>query len=154
MKSSSANPVSPFSRIKYLDPTNPSQEEILIQTRLLDLVRLRIAHLRAGPKDVDLLKNALAALGETPGRIEGIAAWQGSALYSERECAAFALAEGLIAEPPVPVSLDVIGEARNHFNDAEMIHLVLTIFSSNDRHHQEERASRSYDPERWDGVDI
>lgn len=144
MKSTTTNPLYPFSRIDYLDPSEPSQEEILIQSSLLNLVRLRITLLHDGKMYVDLLKNTLAAAGETQNRIEEVASWKESALYNEKERAAFALVEALIAEPPVPVSPEVIREARCHFNDAEMIQLVLTIFSSSDWYHQKERVCRTY----------
>ena len=80
-------------RIGSLDPENPSLEEISIDSRLLDLVRLRVAQIYECPLCTGYHTECLREHGESTQRILEVNTWTRSALFNEREQAALALAD-------------------------------------------------------------
>ncbi len=115
--------------------THPYDQEIFLEPRLLDLVRLRVAQICHCQLCIDLHAEELTDQGESINRIRDLPLWRNSGLYTERERTALAIAEALGSIPPKPVSKAVVSDARIHFNDAEILHLTLTIFAVNDSNH-------------------
>jgi AhpD family alkylhydroperoxidase len=145
--------------IESLDPENPSLDEIAFEPFLLDLIRLRVAMIFNCQLCGGTHAASLRAAGEADGRIRDLDLWSESALYDKREKSAFALADFLATQPTGPVPPEIVREARAHFNDAEILQLVLTIFAASDWNYEsgrsdsrgmiiagKNRASRSHDP--------
>jgi AhpD family alkylhydroperoxidase len=107
-------------------------KEILLEPKLLELVRLRVAQICHCQLCVEHHTQTLVDQGESENRVEHLESWRASALYSDRERTALAVAEALGSIPPKPVSKAIIKEARAHFNGAEILQLTLTIFAVND----------------------
>src|SRR6202140_4592328 len=64
-------------------------------TKLMDLVFQRVSQINGCAYCVDLHGRDLRAAGETPERLDGLAAWDESPYFSEREKAALAWAESV-----------------------------------------------------------
>lgn len=98
---------------------------------LRGLVRLR-ASLMNGCEYCVLLHSAeLRKLNETAERIDGLAEWRNSDLYTKRERAALAWTEAVtdIQDGHAP---DVLyDEVRAHFSDVETVNLTLVITTIN-----------------------
>jgi AhpD family alkylhydroperoxidase len=129
-------------RIPSLDPENPPLDEISIESSLLDLVRLRVALMNECPLCISYHTEALREKGESDLRIFELRSWTKSALFTDRERAALALADSLVAEASGPISKDVVQYARAHFNDAEILQLVLAAFAANDWNYQAQHYPR------------
>jgi AhpD family alkylhydroperoxidase len=122
-------------RSKRAEPFKIYDQEIFLEPRLLELVRLRVAQICDCQLCIDHHTETLTAQGESRDRIEQLKLWRKSALYSERERVALEVGEALGSEPPKPLAKDVVCDARAHFNDAEILQLTLTIFAVNDWNH-------------------
>lgn len=122
-------------RPKSVQPPNIYEKEILLESKLLELVRLRVAQICDCRLCTDVHKETLKALGESDERIRRLRSWRESSLYNDRERTALAVSEALGSNPPQPVSKDTVRKARAHFNDAEILQLTLTIFAVNDWTH-------------------
>ena len=107
-------------------------QEIFLEPRLLELVRLRVAQICNCQLCIDHHTEILRDQGESENRIEHLESWPESGLYSERERTALGVAEALGSTPPKPVSKSTVQMAKAHFNDAEILQLTLTIFAVND----------------------
>jgi alkylhydroperoxidase family enzyme len=77
------------------------------------------------------IRKTPAPLGETEQRLYVLDAWEEAPFYAERERAALALTEAVtrITEAHVPDA--VFERARAHFNDQELIALVVTLTTVN-----------------------
>ena len=122
-------------RPKIVESADVYAKEILLESKLLALVRMRVAHICNCQLCIDVHKEALKDKGESAARIEQLQSWRVSSLYTDRERTALAVSEALGSNPPKPVSKDVVKDARAHFNDAEILQLTLTIFTVNDWSH-------------------
>jgi AhpD family alkylhydroperoxidase len=123
-------------QIGSLDPENPSLDEISVDAPLLDMVRLRVAQVYDCPLCTDYHTESLRQHGEPRQRIQEVETWLTSTLFDEREQAALALAESLASEPYGPIPDEVVHQARQHFNEAEILQLVLAIFAASDWNYQ------------------
>ena len=111
-------------------------DEISLEPKLLEMVRLRVAQICNCQLGIDVHTKALKAQGESVERIQQLKSWRESSLYDVRERAALAVSEVLGLDPPEPVFKNVVHEARAYFKDAEIIHLTLTIFAVTDWNNQ------------------
>jgi len=102
-----------------------------LDTKLLDLVKLRVSQINGCAYCLDMHWKDLRAAGETEQRLYGLNAWRESPYYNERERAALAWAEAvtLVADGHVPD--DVFEKAHRHFNDDELASLTLGIVAIN-----------------------
>jgi AhpD family alkylhydroperoxidase len=123
-------------QIGSLDPENPSLDEISVDAPLLDLVRLRVAQIYNCPLCTDYHTESLRQHGESRQRIQEVETWRTSTLFDEREQAALALADSLTSEPYGPIPDEVVYQARQHFNEAEILQLVLAVFAASDWNYQ------------------
>lgn len=102
-----------------------------LESTLMDLVRLRASLMNDCEYCINLHSAELKKLNETPDRIEGLADWRNSSLYTQRERAALAWTEALtnIQDGHAP---DVVyDEVRAHFSDVETVNLTLVITTIN-----------------------
>ncbi len=70
--------------------------------------------------------------GASRAKIEAVAHFRESDLFSSEEKAALAFAEGM-TRTPVDVSDEVFVDARRHFSDAQLVELAATVAMENYR---------------------
>lgn len=102
-----------------------------LEASLLGLVRLRVSLMNGCEYCIHIHSAELRKLNEPAERIDGLAEWRNSDLYTQRERAALAWAEAVtnIQDGHAP---DVVYDAvRAHFNDVETVNLTLVITTIN-----------------------
>ena len=102
-----------------------------LETSLRELVRLRVSLLNGCAYCIGLHTSELTKLNETTERIVGVADWRSLEIYTKRERAALAWAEGVtnIQDGHAP---DVLyDEVRAQFSDVETVNLTLVITTIN-----------------------
>jgi AhpD family alkylhydroperoxidase len=102
-----------------------------LDTKLLDLVRMRASQINGCAYCLDMHSKDARAAGETEQRLYGLSAWRETPYYSARERAALEWTEALtlVAETHVPD--DVYERVREQFSEAELAHLSLAIVAIN-----------------------
>lgn len=98
-----------------------------LEHSLWELVKIRASQINGCAFCLEMHTREAAAAGETAPRLNLVAAWRESPLYTARERAALAWTEAvtLVASSRVPD--DVFAEARAQFNDTELVNLTLAI---------------------------
>jgi AhpD family alkylhydroperoxidase len=87
---------------------------------LVELVSVRVSQINGCAVCLDVhVRNALRA-GESPQRIAVLSAWRDTALFSDRERAALALAESLTLLPEHAAQERDYAEARRHLTDEQL----------------------------------
>jgi AhpD family alkylhydroperoxidase len=102
-----------------------------LEASLLGLVRLRASLMNECEYCIHIHSAELRKLNEPKERIDGLAEWRNSDLYTQRERAALAWTEAVtnIQEGHAP---DVVyEEVRSHFSDLETVNLTLVITTIN-----------------------
>jgi AhpD family alkylhydroperoxidase len=94
-----------------------------------ELVMLRVSQINGCGWCVDIHTKEAAAAGETPLRINLVAAWRHSAVFTEAERAALALAEEgtRLADAHDGVSDETWAKVREHYDDDEITALVALV---------------------------
>jgi AhpD family alkylhydroperoxidase len=94
-----------------------------------ELVELRISQINGCGFCLDIHTKEAAAAGETPLRLNLVAAWRESSVFTEAERAALALAEEgtRIADAHGGVSDETWAEVRKHYDDDQIGALVCVI---------------------------
>jgi len=100
-------------------------------SKLLDLINLRVSQLNGCAYCIDMHWKDLRAAGEPEQRLYGPDAWRESPYYNERERAALAWAEAVTRLTGGDVPDEVFEEARRHFNDEELANLTLGVVAIN-----------------------
>lgn len=95
--------------------------------KLTDLVFQRISQINGCAFCVDLHGRDLRAAGETPERLDSIAAWHESPYFTEREKAALGWAESLTHVATTHAPDDIYAEVRRHFSEVETANLTYAI---------------------------
>jgi AhpD family alkylhydroperoxidase len=95
--------------------------------RLMDLVFQRVSQINGCAYCVDLHGRDLRAAGEPPERLDGLAAWDESPYFTEREKAALAWAESVTHIATSRAPDNVYDEMRRHFSERDATHLTLAI---------------------------
>src|SRR4051812_45047490 len=101
-----------------------------------ELVSLRVSQINGCGWCVDIHTRELAAVNETPLRVNLVAAWRESTVFTDAERAALALAEEgtRIADGHPGVSDETWAEVREHYDDNETaarVALVAQMTSAN-----------------------
>jgi AhpD family alkylhydroperoxidase len=102
-----------------------------LDTKLLDLINLRVSQINGCAYCLDMHWKDLRAAGETEQRLYGLDAWRESPYYTDRERAAFAWVEAVTLVRDWHVPDDVFEEAHRHFNDKELADLTLGVVAIN-----------------------
>jgi AhpD family alkylhydroperoxidase len=92
-----------------------------LDKRLVDLVFQRISQINGCAYCVELHG------GETPERLDSIAAWHESPFFTEREKAALAWAESLTYIARTHAPDDVYEDVRRHFSEADTANLTYAV---------------------------
>ncbi|MFP5451344.1 MAG: carboxymuconolactone decarboxylase family protein [Thermoleophilia bacterium] len=96
-----------------------------------ELIKTRVSQINGCAYCVDLHASALRTAGENPRRIDALAVWHDSALFTERERAALALAEALTLLPGGTPDPAVYAEAAHHWSAEEVALIVMTTVGIN-----------------------
>ena len=106
--------------IAALMAVNKSLDGSVLGAALINLIYLRVSQINGCAYCVDLHAGDLRKAGETEARIDGLAVWHDSPLFSGREKAALAWAEAVtrIEETGAPDA--AWSELREHFADNEL----------------------------------
>jgi AhpD family alkylhydroperoxidase len=102
-----------------------------LETKLLNLVRLRVSQINGCAYCIDMHAKDLRAAGEPEQRVYELDAWRETPFYDEREQAALAWAEAvtLVGEGHVPD--EVYRQASGQFSDEELVNLTLAVVAIN-----------------------
>ncbi len=98
---------------------------------LLELVRLRASLLNGCEYCIGLHTHEPKKHNETQGRIEAVGEWQESDAFTERERAALAWADAITNIQEGHASDEAYAAVQEHFRDADLVSLTLTIASIN-----------------------
>lgn len=102
-----------------------------LERTLLELVKMRASQINGCAYCIDMHSKDARIHGETEQRLYGLNAWRETPYYTERERAALAFTEAvtLISRDQVPD--EVYQQAKNHFNESEMVNLTMAIIAIN-----------------------
>ena len=128
-------------RIDYLKNGRGVYEAMLGLERYLDqsgleeslylLLKLRASLINGCAYCIDMHWKNLRALGETEQRLYGLAAWEESPYYSDRERAALAWTDAVTNVRETHVPDDVYEKVRTQFTEKELADLTLAIATIN-----------------------
>jgi AhpD family alkylhydroperoxidase len=98
---------------------------------IFELVKTRASQINGCAFCIDMHTKDARANGETEQRLYALSAWRETPFFTEKERAALALTEAvtLVAETHVPD--EVVEEAQQHFDEAELSQLVFAIVTIN-----------------------
>ncbi|GAB3704409.1 carboxymuconolactone decarboxylase family protein [Spirosoma flavus] len=99
-----------------------------VEAGLLDLINFRVSQINRCAFCLDMHYKDARAKGETEQRLYGLSAWRESPYYTDRERAAFALAEAVTASH---VPDETYAQAKAQFSGEELIDLTLAITTIN-----------------------
>jgi AhpD family alkylhydroperoxidase len=102
-----------------------------LDTKLLDLVRMRASQINGCAYCLDMHSKEARAAGETEQRLYGLNAWRETPYYSARERAALEWTEALTLVTEGHVPDDVYERVRQEFSEDELAHLSLAIVAIN-----------------------
>lgn len=107
------------------------RESALVETSLLELVRMRASQINGCAYCLDMHSKDARVEGETEQRLYCLPAWRETPFYSDRERAALEWTEAvtLVSENHVPDP--VFERARRQFSEEELAHLTLAIVAIN-----------------------
>jgi AhpD family alkylhydroperoxidase len=112
---------------KALISANTALKHSGFDTNVLNLVYQRVSQINGCAYCVDMHGRDMRAAGEPPERLDGLAAWDESPYFTEREKAALAWAESLthIATSRAPDA--VYARMREHFSEVDATHLTFAV---------------------------
>lgn len=102
-----------------------------LEAKLLYLVEIRVSQLNGCGFCIDMHTKDARLEGETEQRIYLLNAWREAPLYSDRERAALAWAEAVTLLEKGRVSDDVYAQAREHFDEQQLMKLTLQVVAIN-----------------------
>ncbi len=102
-----------------------------LEHSLLELVKMRASQINGCAYCLDMHSKDARAAGESEQRLYLLDAWREAPFYSDRERAALAWTEALTRIAGNTVSDALYAQARNQFNDAELVDLSLAIIAIN-----------------------
>lgn len=105
--------------------------ESTLEPELLDLVKLRASQLNGCAYCLDMHSKDARARGVSEQRLHVLAAWREAPFYSARERAALAWCEALTLLPETGAPDAVYTEAREQFDEKELVALTLAIVAIN-----------------------
>jgi AhpD family alkylhydroperoxidase len=112
---------------KALIGTHTALKKSGFDVKLMTLVFQRVSQINGCAYCVDLHGRDLRATGEPPERLDGLAAWDESPYFTEREKAALAWAESVTHIATSRAPDHVYDEMRRHFSERDATHLTMAI---------------------------
>jgi alkylhydroperoxidase family enzyme len=111
---------------------NPHGARVSLETRLLDLARLRVAQIHRCKWTARELVRSLKTQGEKPRRLRLLKDWRTQKIFSDREKAALNLAEAVTLNVMTKVPENAFRVATLIFGESETLCLILAILAEND----------------------
>ena len=102
-----------------------------LETKLLELVRLRASQMNGCAYCVDMHTKDARAEGESEQRLYAVLVWRDSPFFTERERAALAWTEAITRIGESRASDTVYQQALRQFNEKEMVDLTMAIIAIN-----------------------
>jgi AhpD family alkylhydroperoxidase len=102
-----------------------------LETKLLNLVRLRVSQINGCAYCIDMHSKDLRATGETEQRLYSLDAWRETPFYNEREQTALEWAEAVTHITQGHVPDEVFARAREQFSEPELVDLTLAVVAIN-----------------------
>ncbi|MGW8353832.1 carboxymuconolactone decarboxylase family protein [Streptomyces wedmorensis] len=114
---------------KHLMAAGRAVKESTVPAATQELVALRVSQINGCAVCVDMHTKDAAHAGETPLRLNLVAAWREATVYTEAERAALELAEEgtRTADAAGGVSDEVWARAALHYNEEQLVALVMHI---------------------------
>ncbi|TDD18920.1 carboxymuconolactone decarboxylase family protein [Nonomuraea diastatica] len=124
-----ASPLAARSMKYFFSASNVIFKDSTLPKALQDLVMLRASQINGCGFCVDMHSKDLARAGESPVRVNMVAAWRESTMFTEAERAALELAEQgtRIADAAAGVTDEAWAKAAEQFDDEQLTALVLLI---------------------------
>jgi AhpD family alkylhydroperoxidase len=97
---------------------------VKLERGLRDLVYLRTSHINGCAYCVDQHSRDLRKGGETERRVFAVAAWRESPFFTDRERAAFAVADAIALLPQDGLPDDVYEAALDQFDEEELAQVI------------------------------
>lgn len=98
---------------------------------LQELVKLRVSQINRCAFCIDMHFREASGKGEKPERLYLLDAWREAPVYTPRERAALSRAEAVTLVSQTHVPDDVYAEARQSFDEAELVNLTLAVVAIN-----------------------
>src|SRR5580704_12626250 len=102
-----------------------------LETKLLELVRMRASQINGCAFCLDMHSKDARAEGETEQRLYGLNAWREAPYYSDRERAALEWTEAVTLVSRDQVPDEVYERTRLQFSEAELVNLTLAVVAIN-----------------------
>jgi AhpD family alkylhydroperoxidase len=115
--------------LKYFMSAGRELKESPLPAATQGLVALRVSQINGCAVCIDMHTKEAAAEGESPVRLNLIAAWREATVFTEAERAALALAEQgtRVADAATGVSDEVWARAVQHYDEEQLTALVLLV---------------------------
>jgi len=98
---------------------------------LIELIKIRASQLNGCAFCLDMHTTDLRKMGESEQRVHLISVWREAPMFTSREKAALALTEALTLVAEKGVSDDLYAEVREHYEDSEVVALIMAINAIN-----------------------
>ena len=102
-----------------------------LDAKLMHLVKLRCSQINGCAFCIDMHSRDARLAGEPERRVHGVAGWEESTLFDEKERAAFAWAESLTRVGETHAPDDVWERVRAHFSEKELADLTWLVAAIN-----------------------
>ena len=102
-----------------------------LEPSLQELIKLRVSQINGCASASTCTSARPPRRARRPERLYLLDAWRESPVYTARERAALAWAEAVTLVSQTHVPDDVFAEARQHFNEAELVNLTLAVVAIN-----------------------
>ena len=101
--------------------------KVFTDAKLRALIELRVSQINGCAFCLDMHANEARHLGETQQRLDCVAAWRETSIFTDRDSAALAWAEAIthVAETRVPD--EIYAEVKKHCSDKELVDLTAAI---------------------------
>ncbi|GHD87036.1 carboxymuconolactone decarboxylase family protein [Streptomyces naganishii] len=115
--------------LKYLMSTGRALKDSPLPAATQELVALRVSQINGCAVCVDIHTKEAAAVGESPVRLNLVAAWREATVFTEAERAALELAEEgtRVADAATGVSDRVWAHASEHYDQEQLTALVILV---------------------------
>lgn len=102
-----------------------------LETKLLELVRMRASQLNGCAYCIDMHSKDARAEGETEQRLYGLSAWREAPYYTDRERAALEWTEAVTLVSRDQVPDEVYERVRRQFSEDELVNLTFAVIAIN-----------------------
>ncbi|HEX9969926.1 MAG TPA: carboxymuconolactone decarboxylase family protein [Acidimicrobiales bacterium] len=102
-----------------------------LERSLIELVKVRASQINGCAYCIDMHTKDARAAGETEQRLYALSAWRETPFFTDRERAALAFTESVTLLTHGHVTDAVIDEAKQHFDEEELVKLLYVVVTIN-----------------------